>query len=229
MEDLNDAKTISQMEYSTQFFGFSPDAFVDTLTGVATNICEENLKSAQRHILKCFEGKVTEEELERSFERITERYTEGTEKVFLKFGRFIKNNLLLVPESVALPEDKDRPQTAAADEADRVAAENKLTRLRAALTHSKLKRAVLAGKVRRLQQVRERQKKLVRDAHNARNASRAVSVFCAEIQEVQSVKDSLRPVLEEGCNQEQLSCCGIKRNLERESDQPIATKKMKIA
>ena len=142
MEDINDPKRLAELEYATQFFGFSPDALVDTLTGAATGFCVENLKSAKRHILQCFEGKVSEDELERAFEQANERYTEATEKVFIKFGRFIKTNLLLLPAHVVLPEDKLRPREGAPDEADRSAAENKLTRLRTSLTNARLKRAV---------------------------------------------------------------------------------------
>lgn len=44
MEDLNDPKKLRELEYATQFFEFSPDAYVDNLTSDAKDIIVENLQ-----------------------------------------------------------------------------------------------------------------------------------------------------------------------------------------
>ena len=44
MEDINDPKKLRELEYATQFFGFSPDAYIDNLTTDAKDIMLENLE-----------------------------------------------------------------------------------------------------------------------------------------------------------------------------------------
>ena len=53
-----------------------------------------------------FVGKVTEIELEESFQKIKEFYVSQTEEVFEKFGRYLKKNIFLIPPNVVLPEDR---------------------------------------------------------------------------------------------------------------------------
>merc|ERR1711976_48279 len=53
-----------------------------------------------------FVGKVTEKELEESFQNIKNAYVSQAEEVFEKFGRYLKKNIFLIPPNVVLPEDK---------------------------------------------------------------------------------------------------------------------------
>merc|ERR1711944_374527 len=53
-----------------------------------------------------FVGKVSEKELEESFQNIKNAYVSQAEEVFEKFGRYLKKNIFLIPPNVVLPEDK---------------------------------------------------------------------------------------------------------------------------
>ena len=55
-----------------------------------------------------FVGKVTEKELEESFQNIKNAYVSQAEEVFEKFGRYLKKNIFLIPPNVVLPEDKGK-------------------------------------------------------------------------------------------------------------------------
>ena len=55
-----------------------------------------------------FVGKVTEKELEESFQNIKNAYVSQAEEVFEKFGRYVKKNIFLIPPNVVLPEDKGK-------------------------------------------------------------------------------------------------------------------------
>lgn len=44
MEDIQDPKKLRELEYATQYFGFSPDAYIDNLTSDAKDNVVEILK-----------------------------------------------------------------------------------------------------------------------------------------------------------------------------------------
>jgi hypothetical protein len=44
MDQIVDSTKRSQLEYSTQFFGFSPDSLIDTIIGDATEIAKSNIE-----------------------------------------------------------------------------------------------------------------------------------------------------------------------------------------
>ena len=46
MDQLVDPNKRAQMEYSAQFFGFSPDSFIDTMIGNCTEIVESHLQAS---------------------------------------------------------------------------------------------------------------------------------------------------------------------------------------
>ena len=43
-----------QLSYSTQFFGHTPDAFVDSITGPSIEIINDNLQVSEEKIVKSF-------------------------------------------------------------------------------------------------------------------------------------------------------------------------------
>ena len=45
MDQIVDPRKREQMEYSTQFFGFSPDSFIDTMIGDCTEIVSGHLQA----------------------------------------------------------------------------------------------------------------------------------------------------------------------------------------
>jgi len=96
-EELADETNRRQMEYSTQFFGYTPDSLVDTVVGDVSDAVAANLKAAKKHSLAQFEGTASEQEVEEAFRRLTERYTEQVERIYFKFGAYVKDKILNVP------------------------------------------------------------------------------------------------------------------------------------
>ena len=45
MDQIVDPRSRAQMEYSAQFFGFSPDSFIDTILGDCAEIVSGNLQA----------------------------------------------------------------------------------------------------------------------------------------------------------------------------------------
>ena len=64
------------------------------------------LQEIKRRMASEFVGKVTEKELEESFQNIKETYISQAEEVFEKFRRYLKKNIFLIPPNVVLPEDR---------------------------------------------------------------------------------------------------------------------------
>jgi len=95
-----------QLSYATQFFGFTPDAFVDSIHVPSIEIVNEHLEAAKERIASEFTGKVNKTELEESFNNIKSTYTSNTEEVLNKFGRYLKKNILDIPSNIVLPEDR---------------------------------------------------------------------------------------------------------------------------
>ena len=105
MEDYSDLSKRRRMEYATQFLGFPPDSLVDTLIGDATDVVAANLKAAKQQISASYGAKVSQAELAEAFDAIQGRYVEAVEKIYYKFGSYLKENILNVPEDVLLPTD----------------------------------------------------------------------------------------------------------------------------
>lgn len=43
--------------------------------------------------------------MESAFQAIEEQYVEATEKIYYKFGLYLKNNILNIPKDILFPED----------------------------------------------------------------------------------------------------------------------------
>ena len=181
MDQIVDPRKREQMEYSAQFFGFSPDSFIDTLIGDCTEIVSGNLQanyqlspnilhvvetlfnamisfmhlfqSAKKRCLEAFEGKVLEGEVDKCFAEAEEKYLEATERIFYKFGLYLRSQVLTVPPEILLPEDEvhSDPERAQYDGADLHSAEDKFRNLCQKVRNAKLERAVLRNKVKNLE------------------------------------------------------------------------------
>ena len=80
----------------------------DILSSNIHNFTKFLLQEIKRRMASEFVGKVTEKELEESFQKIKETYISQAEEVFEKFGRYLKKNIFLIPPNVVLPEDKGK-------------------------------------------------------------------------------------------------------------------------
>ncbi len=164
--DLGDRAKRRQIEYATQFFGYTPDSLVDSLLGDVADIVAVNLKAAKRHILDKFAGKVTEQEMEEAFAAISDRYSQGSEAIFSKFGCYLREKILTVPEHVLLPEDaahgKKTSSSSAADGSELTAALERFDLLCARAKEAKVKRAMLTANRENLRAILERQEKALK-------------------------------------------------------------------
>ena len=95
-----------QSAYSTQFFEFTPDAFIDSVTTPALDVVKEHLDAAKERIASEFVGKVNEKDLEEAFSVIKGTYESHTTEVFDKFACYLKKNIFNIPKDVTLPEDR---------------------------------------------------------------------------------------------------------------------------
>ena len=94
-----------QLEYATQHFGFTPDSFVQTISTTAVDSLKDGSDDTKEQLAKTFRKKVSKQELEESFIVIKNKYITSTEKVLDNFSRYLKRNILIVPQNVVLPED----------------------------------------------------------------------------------------------------------------------------
>jgi len=94
-----------QLEYATQHFGFTPDAFVETVTTTVIDSINEGLDDTKKQLAESFRKKVSRQELDESFAVIKNKYVTSAEKVLDNFSRYVKRNILIVPKNVVLPED----------------------------------------------------------------------------------------------------------------------------
>ena len=78
---------------------------------------------------------------------------EATERIFYRFGCYLRSQVLTVPPEILLPEDEvhSDPERAQYDGADLHSAEDKFRNLCQKVRNAKLERAVLRNKVKNLE------------------------------------------------------------------------------
>ena len=78
---------------------------------------------------------------------------EVTERIFYRFGCYLRSQVLTVPPEILLPEDEvhSDPERAQYDGADLHSAEDKFRNLCQKVRNAKLERAVLRNKVKNLE------------------------------------------------------------------------------
>ena len=91
--------------------------------------------------------------MNKCFSAAEEKYLEATERIFYKFGCYLRSQVLTVPPEILLPEDEVHadPERAQYDGADLHSAEDKFRNLCQKVRNAKLERAVLRNKVKNLE------------------------------------------------------------------------------
>ena len=91
--------------------------------------------------------------MDKCFAAAEEKYLETTERIFYKFGCYLRSQVLTVPPEILLPEDEVHadPERAQYDGADLHSAEDKFRNLCQKVRNAKLERAVLRNKVKNLE------------------------------------------------------------------------------
>lgn len=142
-----------------------------------------------------FADKVTVEELNKAFSILEDRYAEPTEKIFLKMGRYMRRNLLSIPENVVLPEDQVHGDSETVDENDIDAEKKKFESTCQKIINAKYKRAILEGKLRNLKAVKERQGLLLKKARDLKNTQEALARYDAEAKILEAKTQVLLPIM----------------------------------
>jgi len=188
-----------QLSYATQFFGFTPDAFVDSIHVPSIEIVNEHLEAAKERIASEFSGKVNKTELEESFNNIKSTYTSNTEEVFDKFGRYLKKNIFAIPSNIVLPEDRPHIEPEGKNyNAHKIQEDLAQTKnLRQEILNARYRKAILKTKLANLQIVAQRQQDLVKQAELFRSEKEAwEDLWETQVQRFHEKMSTLKPVMD---------------------------------
>jgi len=219
-----------QLSYSTQFFGFTPDAFVDSITAPSIEIINEHLDASKDRIASEFIGKVNEKELEESFQTIKDNYTSQADEIFEKFGRYLKKNIFLIPSNIVLPEDRPHLDPESKNYNGNKLQEDlkKIQNMRQETLNAKYRKAILKAKLENLQIVAQRQQELVNQAEQFNTEKESWDCLWEnQLQRFHEKVSSLKPLIEKIENnipQNELN--GLKRKLNNEESS--VAKKIKL-
>jgi len=188
-----------QLSYATQFFGFTPDAFVDSIHVPSIEIVNEHLEAAKERIASEFTGKVNKTELEESFNNIKSTYTSNTEEVLNKFGRYLKKNILDIPSNIVLPEDRPHIEPESKNYNGQKIQEDlaQTKNLRQEILNARYRKAILKTKLANLQIVAQRQQDLVKQAELFRSEKEAwEDLWETQVQRFHEKMSTLKPVMD---------------------------------
>lgn len=188
-----------QLEYATQFFEFTPDACVDSITAPPMDIISDNLKAVKAKCFKEFAGKVTEQELEASFTVISDQYNGHTNEILEKFGRYIKKNILYVKKHIVLPEDRIHLKVDEKFDGSKLEdGIQNFDNLRQKVRSAKYKKAVLEAKLANLQRVAETQEKVMKKAQMLDGEKTAlVAIFDQQNEILEKQLSVIKPLMEQ--------------------------------
>jgi len=188
-----------QLSYATQFFGFTPDAFVDSIHVPSIEIVNEHLEAAKERIASEFTGKVNKTELEESFNNIKSTYTSNTEEVLNKFGRYLKKNIFDIPLNIVLPEDRPHIEPESKNYNGQKIQEDlaQTKNLRQEILNARYRKAILKTKLANLHIVAQRQQDLVKQAELFRSEKEAwEDLWETQVQRFHEKMSTLKPVMD---------------------------------
>jgi len=92
-------------EYAMQHFGFQPEELADEFNQSTVELLSNALNAMRSKLLEK-QPNLGEEEVQKSFERLEQIYTEKMEKVLCKVGSHWAAHVFRIPSHVLLPEDE---------------------------------------------------------------------------------------------------------------------------
>lgn len=98
----------SEHEYETQFFGFTPESFVDGVYNAVNDYvvdCFQELENLFKSE-PSLSSAVTEAQLHAESDKMAKNFYQSIDVAFDRFEVYVKNNIFKIPASVLLPEDK---------------------------------------------------------------------------------------------------------------------------
>jgi len=212
-----------QLAYSTQFFEFTPDAFVDAVAGPSYEAIDEYLDVAKNKCASEFAGKIDEQNLNEAFTLIKDAYQTNTEEVFDKLGRYVKKNIFQIPPGIVLPEDRPHLDPEAKNYSGMKLQEDlkDFESMKQDVINAKYRKCVLEAKLANLEKVAERQQKLLKQAELFHGECQKGVMVDYQLENLKSKMSSMNPVLESIEN----NIPNAKRKLELEEG--IIAKKMR--
>ena len=169
-----------------------------------------------------FKGKVTKEQLDEAFTLIKDAYVSQSSDVFDKLGRFMKKNILHIPQDINLPED--RPHISGRNYSGEKLTEDlkKFEDFKKEVANLKYRKSVLKDKLSNLEIVAERQRKLMSQVNQYNAEKSEISMVDQQMDNLKEKLALMKPVLQQIENNVEPQ----KRKLEMGDD--FMGKKMKI-
>jgi len=218
-----------QLAYSTQFFDFTPDAFIDSITGPALDVVNQHLEASNERIASEFVGKVNNEDLEQSFVVIKDAYSSHTNDVLDKFGRYLKKNIFTIPSNTALPEDRPHinPETRGYNGQWLESDLKSLEEMRQEVSNVKYRKAVLQEKVANLEAVFCRQQKLLQESKKFEAEKCQLTMIDGQLDNLKDKLNKIKPVLEDIENSDDTTNANPDRKRKLVIGEAILAKKMR--
>jgi len=187
-----------QLAYSTQFFEFTPDAFIDGVSGPSYEAVSDHLDVAKNKCASEFAGKVDEKALDNAFTLIKDAYQTNAEEVFDKFGRYVKKNIFSIPSGVVLPEDRPHLDPEAKGYTGVKLQEDlkDFESMKQEVINAKYRKCVLEAKLANLEKVAERQQKLLKQTELYHAESQKNDMVDYQLENLKKKMSSMNPVLE---------------------------------
>jgi len=150
----------SDKEYAAQHFGFVPSSFVDDLSEDSIDLVTNALNAMKQQVMKKLAGKIKfdQDELDKSFKQVEEKYQVNQEKIFEKLGSFLCAHILKVPGHVLLEEDEAWDgETSAGAGSKLVTVNTEMAAMRDSIKTALYKKAVLTAELNNIQDVCKKQ------------------------------------------------------------------------
>lgn len=105
--DLNTKKT-REYEYEIQFFGFTPDSFVNGVYNAVNDYVVDCFQELENLIKSepSLSSNVNQEQLHAESDKMANNFYRSIDEAFDRFEIYVKKNILKIPPHVLLPEDK---------------------------------------------------------------------------------------------------------------------------
>jgi len=102
------SKKTREYEYETQFFGFTPDSFVNGVYNAVNDYVIDCFQELEDLIKSepSLSGSATQEQLHAGIDKMTKNFYKSIDESFDRFEIYVKKNILTIPPHVLLPEDK---------------------------------------------------------------------------------------------------------------------------
>ncbi|CAH3026990.1 unnamed protein product [Porites evermanni] len=106
--DQNTTQISREYEYEIQFFGFTPDSFVNGVYNAVNDYVVDCFQELENLVKSepSLSGNVNQEQLHEESDKMANNFYKSIDEAFDRFEIYVKKNILKIPPHVLLPEDK---------------------------------------------------------------------------------------------------------------------------